>query len=269
MRTILRIVCVAVLFIVTTPSCKKNLSGSGESVSASAEEKIAALGFSTYNIKKVTDGYIVEEDIFLSESDLDAAHQSTVLRIAGEEQYRTSNLITALPRTITISLANNLPPTYIPALEEAIRRYNLENLRLKFQHVSDNGRSDIRIVKEFGNFLAAAGFPKANGTPYPIIKMNAALIGYNGNTKLFINHVATIMTHEIGHCIGFRHTDYMNRNFSCGGRNEGETNGSQGAILIPGTPSRPDSASWMLVCLAQGQNRPFNENDKKALSYLY
>ena len=73
----------------------------------------------------------------------------------------------------------------------------------------------------------------------------------------------------MGHCIGFRHTDYMNRSYSCGCSAVNEGASSVGAILIPGTPSGPDSGSWMLSCIGSGQNRPFNNNDKTALSYLY
>jgi hypothetical protein len=81
--------------------------------------------------------------------------------------------------------------------------------------------------------------------------------------------VATILAHEIGHCIGFRHTDYMDRSYSCGGSATNEGASSVGAILIPGTPSGPDANSFMLACIASGANRPFNNNDKTALDYLY
>ena len=90
MRTILGIVGIVVLFSLYTLSCKKNASKEEANIPPTVEEKVAALGFSTYNIKKVNDGYIVEEDIFLSASDLDAAYQSLTLTIATAEQYRTS-----------------------------------------------------------------------------------------------------------------------------------------------------------------------------------
>ena len=74
----------------------------------------------------------------------------------------------------------------------------------------------------------------------------------------------------MGHCIGFRHTDWMNRAYSCGtGGSEGQQTSGVGAVLIPGTPSGPDSGSWMLACLSASTNRQFNNNDKTALNYLY
>jgi hypothetical protein len=85
-----------------------------------------------------------------------------------------------------------------------------------------------------------------------------------------VNYIATIIAHEVGHCIGFRHTDYMKRSYSCGGRPvaEGEVTTGVGAVHIPGTPTGGDPNSWMLAC-SNGTNRPFNAIDKIALAYLY
>jgi len=126
----------------------------------------------------------------------------------------------------------------------------------------------IHLKKQAGNYLASSGFPLNNGNPYGTVKMNSNAIG-NGTSNTFINYCSTIMAHEIGHCIGFRHTDYMNRAYSCGGSpvNEGASN--VGAVHIPGTPTGPDSGSWMLACIGNNQNRPFNNNDGVALDYIY
>ena len=73
----------------------------------------------------------------------------------------------------------------------------------------------------------------------------------------------------MGHFIGFRHTDYFDRSISCGsGGNEGTA--GVGANHIPGTPTGATLAdkSWMRSC-TDGGNRPFNNDDKTALDYLY
>jgi uncharacterized protein YjaZ len=146
-------------------------------------------------------------------------------------------------------------------LDEALARYNAQNLSLTFQRVSSNG--NIRLVKGNGSFLASAGFP-TGGNPYGQVKVNSRAIGNQPQST-----VATIIAHEIGHCIGFRHTDYMDRSYSCGGGTANEGASSVGAVHIPGTPTGPDSKSWMLACISSGENRPFNNNDKTALGYLY
>jgi hypothetical protein len=92
-----------------------------------------------------------------------------------------------------------------------------------------------------------------------------------GTDATNVNYIGTIMAHEIGHTIGFRHTDYANRAYSCGGRksNEGQANNGVGAVYIPGTATGGDPNSWMLACVGSNVNRPFNTNDKKALAYVY
>jgi len=223
--------------------------------------KIAQLGFGTGNVVQSEDGYIVEGDILLTQEMLNSPASHTLMRIAEVEQYRTTNLVSG-PRVITVSVSSQLPSSYIAATDEALARYNAQNLTLTFQRVSSGG--DISLVKGNGQYLASAGFPTSAGQPHNQVKVNSRAIGNQPQST-----VATILAHEIGHCIGFRHTDYMDRSYSCGGSPTNEGASTVGAILIPGTPSGPDSGSWMLACIGSGQNRPFNNNDRTALSTLY
>jgi hypothetical protein len=257
--TVLMAAC-CVMFI----ACRKNVAT--EQVASPSEEslaKIYALGFSNKNVSMDEEGnYVVEGDILLSQASLDAAPDVQFLRVGAEEQYRTYNLVTALPRVITVSLSSRLPASYAAALDEALGRYNAEKLQITFQRVSSN--ADIAIVKAGGNYLASAGFPTSTGEPYYQVKVNSnALSGQPQAT------VASVLAHELGHCIGFRHTDYMNRAYSCGGQAVNEGASTVGAVFIPGTNPDPDPNSWMLSCIGSGQNRPFNTNDKVALGYLY
>jgi dual-action HEIGH metallo-peptidase len=268
MRTIEKIVPPGgfiVLFCLCCASCKKQVNGT-EQISQSVKEKIFSLGFSTDHIQKIDDGYLAEGDIVLFPSELDTKPETKFLRIAGNEQYRTYNLLTGLPRTLTISLSSSFELSYASALDEAISRYNQEDLQIHFQRA--NGHADIEIVKGSGNWIAASGLPSGDGTAFHTIKLNPSKIP-NGNGSSFTNFLATLMAHEMGHCIGFRHTDYMDRSFSCPGRPVNEGSGNLGAVNIPGTPVASDNGSWMLACITLNQNRPFNSNDRIALNYLY
>lgn len=252
--------CVVMLF-----SCRKNGSTEQNAAVPSDEalSKIYALGFSNKNVTMDEEGnYVVEGDILLSEASLNAAPEMQFLRVGTEEQYRTYNLVTSLPRVIRVSLSSKLPSSYVAALDVALARFNAENLRITFQRVSSG--ADISIVKGNGNFLASAGFPTSGGSPYNQVKVNSNAL--NGQPQAT---VASVLAHELGHCIGFRHTDYMNRAYSCGGQAVNEGSSSVGAVHISGTPTGPDANSWMLSCIGSGQNRPFNANDKVALNYLY
>lgn len=265
MRKLLFVILPASLVFLAI-ACKKSASGGTEvkqEVPQSALDQIYRLGFSNKNVSLDEEGnYVVEGDIVLSQQDLTAARETQFLRVGQEEQYRTNNLVTGLPRTITVSLASQLPASYVAALDEALGRYNAQGLRITFQRVSSGAA--ISIVRGNGNFLASAGFPSNAGNPYGQVKVNSKAIGNQPQST-----VASILAHEIGHCIGFRHTDYMDRSFSCGGQPVNEGASTVGAVYIPGTAAGPDPNSWMLACIGSGQNRPFNNNDKTALDYLY
>lgn len=257
------ILCVAAFALMIT-ACKKeaDVVNQEPTVSDNALAKIYALGFSNKNVVKDEGGYIVEGDIFLSDEDLDSKPSTVFLRVGDEEQYRTTNLVSQLPRVIKVSISSKLPASYVAALDEALARYNAETLTLTFQRVSSG--ANINLVSGNGNYLASAGFPTASGEPYSQVKINARAMGGQPQST-----IASVIAHELGHCIGFRHTDYMNRSYSCGGSPTNEGASTVGAIHIQGTPTGPDPNSWMLSCIGSGQDRPFNNNDKTALDYLY
>lgn len=249
-------------------SCKKEVKEPvQEEISQETLTKIYNHGFGTDNVQKVEEGYLVEGDIILTEEYLNSVPGGNFLRIANNEQYRTTNLVSA-PRVITVSLDSKLSSLagYSQALATMVSRYNAENLSLTFQVVSSSGT--IRFVNANGPYLASAGFPSSNGSPYGQVKVYSRNIG-SGTSSTFINFLATILAHEAGHCIGFRHTDFMDRSYSCGGAYANEGASSIGAIHIPGTPTGPEAKSWMLACISRNENRPFTANDKEALDYLY
>jgi hypothetical protein len=264
----------AVLFlggIVTLAACKKDAKTGDEEISQAVKDQVYAAGFGTGNIQKVDEGYLVEGDIILTPQYLSSSPVNQTLRAGTEEQYHTTNLVTGLPRTISLSLSSKLAakPGYNQALAVVRDRYNALGLTLSFA-IAAPGKGDINYVDAHGSFLASAGFPNSDGTPFGTIKVNTKSIG-SGTSSTFINFLATIMAHEAGHCIGFRHSDFLNRSVSCGGSPVNEGASTVGAILIPGTPAAPDGdlGSWMLSCIGSGQDRPFTDFDKAALDFLY
>ena len=231
--------------------------------------QIQAQGFSTEGVVKVTGGYRVENDIFLSDEALKNPAIGPVLRVGDEEQYHTTNLVTALPRVITVSISGFSNAVFSNGLDIAVSRYNALGMRLTFQRVASAG--NIQIVGADlggGGILGqSSGFPTSTGNPASPITLNSRSGTFGTNPN--VNWIATIIAHEMGHTIGFRHTDYKNRAYSCGGFKSNEGSAGVGAIWIPGTPSSPrDPNSWMLAC-TDGSDRPFNANDVIALNYLY
>ncbi|MEJ8804443.1 M57 family metalloprotease [Pontibacter sp. H249] len=262
---LLAVAAMAVAFGFTSCQQEEEQITSKAEVSEQTLNQISAMGFNNQNVQKVDGGYIVEGDIFMGEKDLEAAHDHKALRVGDEEQYRTNNLVNVgTSRTIRVAITTSLPSSYVTALDEAIRRYNAENLRIKFQRVSSNYEILFSKAPNNASYLASAGFP-SGGNPYNSVVVNSNYLGSNPGT----NYLATILAHELGHTIGFRHTDYMNRAYSCGGSYYNEGASTVGAVHIPGTPTGADPNSWMLACIGTGANRYFNSNDRTALNYLY
>jgi len=258
-------------------SCQDDQNINTLDVSDAVRGQLIGLGFDVINQApiKFDQGYLVEGDIYLTDADLASMKRGD--KLPEVEQYSTNNLVNAgTGRVIKIYApvggSNGYSTGMIAGLDLAISRYNAENLNITFQRVLSSTGANIvmtRLTKgeERQGILGSAGFPTASGDPYNQIKMSGIL---ESTYKLTTGGIATIIGHEMGHCIGFRHTDYYNRAISCGGAVSNEGASTVGANLIPGTPATATAAakSWMLAC-TDGGDRPFNNDDKTALNYLY
>jgi hypothetical protein len=269
MRNILSPLAIAGLAVFSFSSCKKDVKDVvQEEISQETLSKISSMGFYNKGVQKVDEGYLVEGDIVLTPNDLNSTPTIYGMRVGTTEQYRTNNLVSAGGgRTITVALSSKLPSSYGAALDEMISRYNAEKLTITFLRVS--GSANITFVPGHGSYLASSGFPTSSGDPYGQVKVNAQFIGSGNGSTTFNNYLATIFAHEVGHCIGFRHTDYMDRSYSCGGSYANEGASTVGAVWISNTPKTAEPNSFMLACISSGQNRPFDNYDKIALAALY
>lgn len=254
------------IFFVLNFSCKKNAQTAPDEKAIDPETvaKIRAMGFSTYDLKAIDNGcFLVEKDMVLTPEDLATGFANAV----HTEQFRTTNLVGGpFPRNIRVKAVGGAGAAIVQALVNAVARFNAAGLtKLSFTAVPFDASADISIFPDItvlNDFRSS--FPSASGRP-------GATIAYNPNRvpgSASGNVLTSIIAHEIGHCIGFRHTDWFNRSFSCGiGGSEGPA--GIGAELIPGTPVAPDPFSWMLACNINGVNRPFSATDLVALRTLY
>ena len=259
-------------------SCQKSSLPETTNNLITADEKalVAAAGFNSNWFEKTSSGdYLIEGDILLSKAqlkDLEGKNPSNNFIVADEEHYRTFNIV-ATPtgtRTITVSMTSGFPTYFYTALDKAIARYNSYSLKINFQKVASGG--DIVVTAANlgtsggGCILGqASGFPDANGNPskgFTLSNSSCATSYINTEEK-----ADEVIAHEMGHCIGFRHTDYKKRS-SCG-PGAGETAGSIGAVYIPGTPTNVSGSydSWMMACTNGKAN--FNADDVIALQQVY
>lgn len=245
---------------------------------AKVAEKLENLGFNTDELQKTTfngvEGYAVEGDIFLTLDQINAMSPAVTItnQEVATEHYHSTNLVST-PRTISVYMDSQFNSTMQAAFDDALSRYNALGLDITFQRASSSG-ADIDILAEKmkrapGGYIIlgrSAGFPDASGNPATPIVLNTDI--YNPRKGSVPADAATVIAHEIGHAIGFRHTDYMDRSFSCGGSYSNEGDAGVGAVYIPGTPAGPENGSWMLAC-SSGNDRPFTSSDVTALTTVY
>nr|WP_298994443.1 M57 family metalloprotease [uncultured Allomuricauda sp.] len=207
--------------------------------------------------------YGIEDDIAISKEQFD--YIASLDRSVG--QYHTNNLVS--PRTLTIIGYTGSPFALSnkerTALQWAVNNYNRLNLSITLDLTfgTDFGDKDMVVynntINNPGVSGGVAGFP-SGGNPNKFIQIYG-LSGFSTNVN---EHV---ITHEIGHSVGFRHTDWFSRQ-SCG-ENINEGVAPFGANPIPGTPTGFDPTSLMLACFNSGVDGEFNSNDITALNFLY
>jgi hypothetical protein len=184
-------------------------------------------------------------------------------RASGEEQYRTTNQVSQTLANICVNGAA-FTGNFSTALNGAIANYNNQRLTFHMTRTSGSttGCNAVITANIVGGNGGVSGFP-TGGRPFNAINIGSGLNSFAVNT---IKHV---ITHELGHTIGFRHSDFFNRTISCGtGGNEG--NGGVGAILIPGTPSGATvGGSVMNSCFRSVETGNFTASDVTALQALY
>ncbi len=263
------ILSVAVLCSFLFFSCEKNEdSNSEKSVSVKITpsnkkviNKILSQGYKLSDIIECKDFYLVQGDIVFSK-DINsyAANPSTNPL---ERHASTNNLISTDFRVVTVWIDPSIPTSGVDswrtAVNEAMNEWtNITGCSIYFVE-SYLPNPDI-IVKSDNNTLpnnviASAGFPENNKAYFQIL-IN---LDFNSNVAVSESSKKYNMAHELGHCIGFRHTNWDTN---------GEGIGVVGANYIPNTPSQ-DSKSVMNGGTANFVWNGFSTYDIYAVKYLY
>lgn len=244
---------------------------SQDKISKETLKKIADLNFNPNDAELIEmllpDGsteetILIEGDIVMNFGQLEEMRPANIT----DKQYRTYNLVSS-PRYVNVigytgGGGQGLTSKQRSALQRAVNNYNALDIGLYFTLSFGTNYDPYDIVvyqNPNGAAGGSAGFP-SGGDPYKYVQIYSGMENYSLATN---EHV---VTHEIGHTVGLRHTDWFSRQ-SCG--QSGESAGSDGAVHIPGTPTGYDSGSLMLACFSAYENGDFGYYDEVALEYLY
>jgi hypothetical protein len=183
---------------------------------------IKSLGFSESSIIDIGNEYVVEGDISFPKNLKIPVNKSLKVEapIILQDKLMTTGPITGSPK-ISQSYTGNL-----------VNAGNRVNVRIFIEPSITNLTNEINSAIDIWNSVTESGifFSIVNGGAYDILISNQAISGYglarsplNGsagnlvrinaqsmiNDGLNPNQISTVIAHELGHCIGFRHTDWF------------------------------------------------------------
>jgi hypothetical protein len=222
------------------------------------------LGFQANDVKDIGSMYLVEGDILFNKTDYTQAENASG-RVA---QTTTTALVSRAnnQRDIAVSIDANIPTSgegnWRLQIQAAVVNWNRVSCsNIRFRLVGRTG-GRIHITNDNGTLtdpedpgddysLAAAELP-SGGQPGKTVLINVSLTGLSENTK------TVAIMHELGHAVGFRHTNWSAK---------GEKESPSGANLIPGT-SDSDAYSIMNANVPASRTT-FSTNDLIAITNLY
>jgi hypothetical protein len=246
-------------------SCAVLMTGCGvdpESEVTEIKSNLVQAGFPADDIMVVDGAVYVGRDALVT---LEASHEMLQPGKDSAEQYRTTNLVSSGVTTICVNPTSQFNGYSVlsQGLDLAIENYNQQNLSFRMVRGPATGCSANITAQTTTGTGGSAGFP-SGGLPYHTINIGTGLQSYSVDVS---EHV---ITHELGHCIGFRHSDYYNRAISCGRNRQNEGDAGVGAIHIPGTPTTATiGGSVMNSCFRSSETGEWTSTDVTALQYLY
>jgi hypothetical protein len=240
---------------------------------------IQSLGFDVSDLRDMGDFYLVEGDIMLMKNKLREYESvaSVQDRYNGRTEHTTNGQVSlANQRNISVFVDNTVPVTaednWRAELQSAVNALNsVQGCRIRLQIVNappaditvraDNGAlADCNLCWNGSAWvccytLAAAEWPVSGQAGFQV-RLN---LDANNNFVFNAAQKQFTITHELGHCIGFVHTN-------AAGLNEGS------GTPVPGTPtsgSNPDPGSFMNGGNPMASWSDFSYYDRIALRTVY
>lgn len=246
-------------------SCGAVLSGCGtDDPRIENEQTVSNLveaGFPASDIRIFEDAVYVGNDAHVS---LLASQEMLQPGEGSQEHYRTTNVVSKSLTKICINPTStfNSYARLSEGLNLAIANYNALGLCFTMVRGPSTGCSATITATTMPGVSGSSGFP-SGGRPYGQISIGTGLNSYSADMNEYV------ITHELGHAFGLRHSDFYYQAVSCNtGGNEGTA--GIGAIHIPGTPTTATyGGSIMNACPRNPETGEFTSTDIIALTALY
>lgn len=215
---------------------------------------IEFLGFDTSDLIEEGEYYVVEGCILLEK-----AHLADYVAPSTRQWHTGSSVSRNNVSNVSVRISSNLSTDWKNAIADAINEWNNisgTDIRITVT-TSTTANLSIQEISAGNSYIAQATWPK-NGAIGPIIRVNTY---YN-----YISYAEKKYTivHEIGHCLGLRHTNWQG--YEPQSAYDSESGQNINAVLIPGTP-QTDANSVMNRIVRPWQG--FSSYDLVAIRHLY
>jgi hypothetical protein len=261
MKNIVFFIFIALIIL----SCKKNDSNIkplNTDTLQTVYQFIKNLGYADKEIKDNGNEYLVDECMLFPKN------IRPNFSIFGTQpltkQYGSSNYVGYyLQPTITVRIDPSMNG-YESEINGAIALWNnVTNCRIKFNLTTSTNQDILIINSNLGSGTCGMAYFPVNGHPGALVKINKSYI--SGNS--FLQRQRTI-AHELGHTIGFRHTNWQS-NGETSSSILPDNNAKVQAMHVLGTPTGEDVNSLMNGGECGYGATSFSNYDILAVQFLY